>query len=511
MNGWNTKWYDRLALILSLLAILAAWLVTIKIFEGVPHLEDEVAYVWQARVMAEGKLTLPETNYNNEFLVPFIVHHNGLRFGKYPPGWPALLAIGIKFGLRDWINPLLAGLGVWLIYLLGKRLFNANVGLLSAGLTLTSPFFWMNSGSLLSHPLGLVLSAAFGLAWLDAFQERQLPKPWLPTIAGALALGLLALSRPYTGLAIAFPYVFHGLYRLWKGMAEERLRLVVFGLIVAAIGGLVFAWQFAVTGNALLNPYTLWWKYDTVGFGPGHGLEADGHTWHEALVNTRYSLQAGSSDLFGWWYYSWLLLPFGVIAARRNRKAWLTGLVPVSLVALYMAYWVGSWLFGPRYFYEGLPGVVIFSAAGAAWLAGWLPSTGEGLQTMTRWRKARPLAVTAVLLFLVSINLIYYLPQRLGAMHDLYGISRADLAPFQTPEAQKLAPALFIVHSKRWMGYAALLELESPDLTSPFIFSWSSGLEKDAALAAEYGMRRRVLHYYVDDPWNFYSTPKPEN
>jgi hypothetical protein len=138
--------------------------------------------------MAGGHLTLPITEYSNEFLVPFVVKYNGLRFGKYPPGWPALLAIGIKVGLRDWINPLLSGFGVWLIYLLGKRLLNALVGLLSIGLTLTSPFFWMNSGSLLSHPLGLVLSAGFMLAWLEAFQERQHPKPWLPTLAGAFAL-----------------------------------------------------------------------------------------------------------------------------------------------------------------------------------------------------------------------------------------------------------------------------------------------------------------------------------
>src|SRR5512134_2040424 len=138
MNPASTRWIDRLALGLSLLAVLAAWLVTTRIYEGVPHLEDEVAYVWQARVMAGGHLTLPVTEYSNEFLVPFVVKYNGQRFGKYPPGWPALLAIGIKAGLRDWVNPLLAGMGIWLIYRLGQRLYNTLVGLLAAGLTLTS-------------------------------------------------------------------------------------------------------------------------------------------------------------------------------------------------------------------------------------------------------------------------------------------------------------------------------------------------------------------------------------
>ena len=64
-----------------------------------------------------------------------------------------MLAIAISVGARAWINPLMAGLGVWLTYLLGKRVFSTFVGLLAAGLTVTSPFFLMNSGSLLIAPV----------------------------------------------------------------------------------------------------------------------------------------------------------------------------------------------------------------------------------------------------------------------------------------------------------------------------------------------------------------------
>jgi len=65
---------------------------------------------------------------------------------------------------------------VWLTYQIGKRLFGESVGLLGALLILTSPFFLMNTGSLLSHPLGLVLSATFVMGWLDAFTARP-PAP----------------------------------------------------------------------------------------------------------------------------------------------------------------------------------------------------------------------------------------------------------------------------------------------------------------------------------------------
>jgi hypothetical protein len=41
---------DIFALILALLGFVSSALVTQGVFEGVPHIEDEIAYVWQAKV-----------------------------------------------------------------------------------------------------------------------------------------------------------------------------------------------------------------------------------------------------------------------------------------------------------------------------------------------------------------------------------------------------------------------------------------------------------------------------
>ena len=79
---------DLIALALSLLAVLAAYLVGDLVFEGIAHIEDEMAYVWQARAIAGGQLSLPSPPQPKSFLVPFVVDHNGLRSGKYPLGWP---------------------------------------------------------------------------------------------------------------------------------------------------------------------------------------------------------------------------------------------------------------------------------------------------------------------------------------------------------------------------------------------------------------------------------------
>jgi hypothetical protein len=508
---------DIIALILAVVGFLASALVTQRVFEAIPHIEDEVAYVWQAKALVEGHLKVSSPAHTRSFLVPFVVDLDGERFGKYPPGWPALLSLAIQLGIRAWINPLLAGLGVWLTYQLGKRCFNPLVGLLAAGLTVTSPFFLMNSGSLLSHPFGLVLSELFALGWLSAFwgnncvNRVEIPpnstrKQWVNTILSALLLGILILTRPMTALTVALPFGLHGLYLMLRSDRATRIRLLAFGLVTMIFVGLYIFWQYYLTGNALLNPYTLWWPYDRVGFGPGHGHDLNGHNLHMAWINTRHSLDAGKYDLFGWGAYSWIFLPFGLWASRRNLKGLMIGSVVISMVLVYTTYWIGATLFGPRYYYEGLFSLTLISAAGIFWLAGWPIKAGEPFVRYTGWRKLRPLLVTLILGILVGINLTLYLPNRLGSMVGLYDLERADQVPFETLSAQALTPALVIVHSERWMEYGALLDLENPELTSPFIFAWSIDPITDASLGNDFS-GRPVYHYYPEQPFQFYKEP----
>jgi hypothetical protein len=498
------------------LGCLASALVTQNIFEGIPHIEDEVAYVWQAKALADGQLKIQSPSHPKSLLVPFIVDYQGERFSKYPPGWPAVLAVGIQLGLRAWVNPFLAGLGVWLTYLLGKRHFSQIVGLLAAGLTVTSPFFLMNSGSLLSHPFGLVLSAVFVLTWLDAFWASKVAeqgkssltsrKHWGFTILSAVALGILILTRPMTALAVALPFAIHGVILLVRGNQTTRLRLLIFSLVIMLFVGMFFLWQYFLTGDALLNPYTLWWSYDKVGFGPGYGHEPGGHSLRNAWLNLRHSLQAGSSDLFGWGMYSWLFLPFGLWASRRNPKGLLLSSVVISMVLVYTTYWIGAILFGPRYYYEGLFSLTLISGAGIAWLAGLPYQSGQSIKLGSGWKRWRPVLVLVALGVLVGINLTQYTPARLSGMKGLYDIELADQLPFKTPEAQALTPALVIVHTKRWMEYGALLDLEDPNLTSPFIFAWSNSPSVDASLSNDFS-DRSVYHYYPGQPFQLHIEP----
>lgn len=515
-KAWLERhWATTLALTASITAIFLGYWIGQAVFEGVPHLEDEVAYVWQARLMAAGDIVIDSPVEPGRFLVPFVIDHEGQRFGKYPIGWPAVLALGERVDARDWVNPLLGGLAVWLTFVLGRRLMGPVAGLLAALLTLSSAFFWLNVGSLLSHPLGLVLSLAFVLFFWEALEPRAIQRrTFIPAVIAGLVLGLFALARPFTALGVGIPFGLLSLVLLVRGPTPRRKQILIIGLVALPIALLHLVWQAAATGDPFLNPYTLWWDYDRVGFGAGYGVVPSGHTLKIALMNLRHSMWAGVNDLFGWFGLSWILLPVGLWALRRNGKAVLTSSVFFVLTAWYMSYWIGAWLFGPRYQFEGLYSLTFLTAAGICWLAGW-PLSSEWTQAQVgeeavkrRWPRPRAILTMLALGLLVGSNLGYYLPQRLDTMRGLYGMNRALILPFQNPEALDLTPATVIVLAEVWQDYGALLEVQDPQLTSPFIFTFGNKPGLRATLTFEYP-DRTIYYYYPDQPGKLSLFPRP--
>jgi 4-amino-4-deoxy-L-arabinose transferase-like glycosyltransferase len=479
----------------------AAWTAE-HTFERLPHLEDEFANLWQASVMAQGRIWIPSPEEPRSFLVPFVVDFEGRRFGKYPPGWPAVLSLGVRLGIGWLVNPLLAGASVWLIFRLGSKLGGEGIGLLAAALSAVSPFLLVLAGSLMSHVFSLFLALAFASAWLDLFprSESSPRQPaWLLVGVAGISLGLLALTRPLTAVGVALPFVVHGVVLLWSGRARSRGPLVAVAAVALAIACLYPLWNAALTGDPSRNPYTLWWPYDRIGFGPGIGRSSTGHTLDLARFNAELSLEVGRHDLFGWPYLSFAFLPLGLWAFRHNRDGWLVaGWIP-SLIGVHLFYWIGSWLFGPRYYFEALPAAAALTAAGLAWLGGW------GAAGDSSWLRARRISFLGLLVTLFALNGLYYLPVRLASLQGLYGISKDRWEVF----AAGAPPNAFVlIHpAERWTDYGTLLTLEPPFCDCDLILAYSRGTQVDRRAAAVYP-DRDVYHYYSEEPGVFRTAPR---
>jgi hypothetical protein len=486
----NSHIADRIALLIAIIGLVVTGFVAERVYERIPHIEDEFAFLWEAQVMARGQISTASPEHEKSFLVPFVVDYDGRRFGKYPPGWPAALSLGARLDVAGWINPLISALVLWLTYRLARKILNPELSLLAELLMLSSPMFLMLSGTLMAHMFSLLLTLSFMLAWSDIYiptrGSASVPV-WMKVFVAGGSLGLLFLTRPLTALAVALPFLINSAMSFMQ--LDRRARAASLGVfaIGALIGSLLALWQWVLTGDMWTNPYTLWWPYDRIGFGPGIGVTESGHNLSLAYYNTRFSLRAGVHDLFGWPYLSWVLLPFGLIGMRKHRWTWLHAGIFVSLVLAYSFYWIGSWLYGPRYYFEALAGLSILSAGGFGWIGGWLSKDG-------RWIRVRRLSSPGILAILMLGNLLLYTPRRVGGMKGLYDIDRQSSARFLIEDPYE---TLIIIRASRWFLYARYLYQVEPFESNPLLLAWSRGSVKDEALARSFP-EKNIYYYDVE-------------
>lgn len=329
--------------------MLMSALVSRTVFERVPHLEDEIAYLFQAKVFERGQLTVPIYEPRRSYWQPFVVEFEptGQRFSKYTPGWSLILAAGVNMGQAWVVNAFLAALTVALTYRLGKEIFNADTGLMAAALTAFSPMLLLLNGSLMGHTAALCCTMLFMYAyWRLTHGRRGLL--W-GALAG-LALGLLIINRPITAVSVALPFVmWSGLSLLktarWSlGFMVKQLRpLLLLTAVALLISTVIPIYNTAAAGNPRQNLYLLVWDYDQLGFGECCGR--NGHRLDKGIRQTRWDLSMAAADIFGWqlgslpedspdWLrslatqwnvpgVSWALLPFALFLGFKQRWPWL--------------------------------------------------------------------------------------------------------------------------------------------------------------------------------------------
>src|SRR5207237_6465612 len=132
--------------------------------------------------------------FAHEFVV---MTADGRWFGKYPPGWPLLLALGVVARAPWVVDPILGGLSLLLLYLIGRDVYRPRVGLTAALLGLAAPFFIFLSGSMMAHASGFFFTL-LGVWCLRRADTARRPLLW--SIAAGLAFGAVFLIRPYSAL-----------------------------------------------------------------------------------------------------------------------------------------------------------------------------------------------------------------------------------------------------------------------------------------------------------------------
>ena len=492
-----------LLLILILFSAGLSALVSRTVFERLPHLEDEIAYLFQAKTYAGGQLVVDAPRPPRAYWQPFVHAYpeTGKHFSKYSPGWPGLLSIGILLGQPWIINAWMAALTVALVYRLGREVFDSDTGLLAAALTAFSPMALLLNGTLMGHTAALTFVTLFLYAYWRIERGRHSLR-W--GIVAGVALGLVLLNRPLTAIGISAPFIVWSAIRLLRPLVLHRAimpevlsmarPLVALAAVTVIFSLAIPIYNTAATGNPRQNLYTLIWPYDQVGFGACCGR--NGHTLEKGIRHVRFDLSLMAADLYGWqlgpitpalqehlrtqsgyWPVtgiSWVLLPFGLLLGRRQRWTWLLAGAALSLIGIHLAYWIGSQRYSTRYFFETLTALSLISALPLAWLA----------RRVGRW------PVYSVLVAALLYSLYAYSTPRITA---LYGYNQINRAQLEAVEARRTSdrPLLVIVSGSnvRWRAMGALMSVTSPYLDSDIVLAWDN-------LAP--GVRQQILDRFPD-------------
>ena len=484
----NQRLWQAACLVIAAAAFGVVALVSQGIFERIPHVEDEAAYWFQAQVFAEGRLSVPTPPEPQAYASPFVIDMNGRRFGKYPPGFPLLLSLGMRAGAPWAVNALLAAVSLVLTADLGRRLYSPVAGLLAAALGLSCPALLAESGSLLSHTAALALAVLFAWAFVRmhlALDEERRPGAWRWGLLAGVALGYLALTRPYDALGVGLPFGVVTVIRLLgarrgpSGPAWMRAALTM-GVAAILVALLLPIYWHALTGQFTANPYLDIWAYDHPGFGPDVGV--GGYTLHDAWFNLRFNLNAVATGLFGW-PDDLNLLFLGLACLLWPRRGWNYLLLAwcASVIGLYTTYWFYGGHDGgfPRYYFVTLPTLWLLSGRGVELAA--LAMRRLAGHVSVRVGGALPaLTLYPALVALVAYSGLIFLPPQLDVFRGRYGVTAAPLLPVKQAGLQHAL--VFVAGVQHWTDFAPFFAADSPTLDSTVVYAISESAAQDQAV-----------------------------
>jgi hypothetical protein len=334
----------HLGIILALVSLnlgltLFTGLVTLRDY---PASADEYSYLISAQLFSEGRLWVPSPE-PREFFDFFHVINDGRYYGKYPPGWPLILSLGVLVKTPWLVNPVLAMLTLLLIYRIARENFSqeaANVSLFAAAV---NPLLIFNSASYYAHPSGLLFMTLFAYAALRCLKE---PGIRLPYVLMAISFGAAFLIRPYTAGAVALPFVAWLLVNSVRtNQFPELLKGLALSAVPFAIAFIAFvSYNTLQTGQPLLQPYSHYNPLDT----PFHLRWG----WRKLLYSNGYT---PLKELTQWIPLSvpLLILFFVSRQTRRDSRAVLLLAGFLSLLIAYFFYHASPRIrYGPRYLYE---------------------------------------------------------------------------------------------------------------------------------------------------------------
>lgn len=430
-TGWLAgAWPCALLLLLVAAFALGYWHAFYKAtFHGL-FSNDSLDYASMARNIALGRGVL------SEYLTPLGLTHLGVPQPDLwrAPLWPALLALFQKvFGFKDEASALAGGVcfgaGACLVFLLGRRWFNAPVALAATLLYVFSSQLLIFTTSGLTESLAVFLM----LAWLFLLTGLRADAWWQPLLAGAMG-GLFYLARYNAGLFF-LPALVYIWWRRCRSFPADRQPAmgqvlikpaVLFVLGILLVTGPWLGRNYALTGNPFFSlqkyepamftdtypQYSLYMlpsKIDVISFMRAHPAEMTAklaNSWAEYRHDFFTPEFTGVAMPVLLAFLLALLLPLGLWwPAQRGVRPLLVACYLVQLGVLLPLHYIDRLfiIFAPLFMLYGAACLWALGSLLAAGVVGICNSLGRPDQAGrtrpagTAWRRSRGAAAVALL------------------------------------------------------------------------------------------------------------------
>jgi hypothetical protein len=363
----------------TLAALLSAAYVVLYL-RGGPRIIDATTYWFEGRALAAGHLAVPLEEPEASTLGRFLVRVEGADgpafAGIFPPGYPALLALGFLAGAPLAVGPALAFALVLTTYVLAKKVLPSRATeapRLAALLSVSCAALRYHTADTMSHGLAALCFAGALAAFFVASDAPSKRGAITAALGSGLLLGWLAATRPPSALALAACLVFALFTEAPKRCGRATLATcLALGLVPGL--ALLLAHQHAATGAWLTSSQRVYYAVSDgpagcfrYGFGAGigcvgeHGdfvranLQHGFGPWQALLTTLRrlkmHLVDAGNAEPLA------LVVLFGVVAHRSERRVRIVALGLAGLVLAYAPfYFDGNYPGGgARFFADGLP------------------------------------------------------------------------------------------------------------------------------------------------------------
>lgn len=323
-----------------------------------PRIHDECSYTIQAKMLAIGRLWLPQHELG-DFFETFHFLTRPIYGSIYFPGAALMNVPGVWLHQPSWFMPVfLAALVVAMSYRVTAELVDGLAGLMVALLILCTHLFRVHSTMVMAQIPVMLLGLLMAWAWLRWRREHRFR--WAAMV-GAFA-GWAAITRPVDAVAFALPI---GLAMAWELRREGFKSLGRTALIVLA-GAMPFlalqaVFDWGVSGNPFKTPYVMYLEQNqpgsVFGSGPGKMTQSGSELPQKQIYFSQLSAMESDARLAG--KLSWLESRARMAAFASLPYAALLLLVPASvLVCRSRARWAilaaipiffGLYLFNPFY------------------------------------------------------------------------------------------------------------------------------------------------------------------